>query len=207
LTRILNTSEVTTILIEHLLTLARADAGAAHFKFQSIRVSELMQSVSQQATLLALAKGHSFSESLVLTEARVIADPLALERMLLALLDNAVQYTPAGGQISMTMQLENDCARVEIQDTGVGISETDLPRIFDRFFRADQARSGDLRGSGLGLSIAKWIADTHHISIEASSCLGKGSLFSVSIPIELAGLSTATDSTIKEIPQTSPVAT
>jgi heavy metal sensor kinase len=184
LSRILSTSEETTRLIEHLLTLARADAGAAHLKFETVDLVETLHSISRQVNVLAMAKGVSFSASLPSdVPACVIADPAALERLFMAILDNAVRYTSPGGQISLRLRVENESASVEIEDTGIGIGVSDLPRIFDRFFRADQARSGESRGSGLGLSIAKWIADAHKASIEVTSNLGQGTCFLITLSL------------------------
>jgi two-component system heavy metal sensor histidine kinase CusS len=183
LSRILATSEETTRLIEHLLTLARADAGAAQLRFEKVDLIETLRSISRQLKVLAIAKGVFLSEALHSGQAYVLADPAALERLFMAILDNAVRYTPAGGQIFLRLRIENESAFAEIEDTGIGISETDLPHIFDRFFRADQARSGEVRGSGLGLAIAKWIADTHKTSIEVTSNLGRGTRFQVTIPL------------------------
>ena len=186
LSRILATSEETTRLIEHLLTLARADAGAAHLKFETVDLLETLRSVSRQLSVLAIAKGVFLSETLPPGPLYVRADPAALERLFMAILDNAVRYTAPGGQIFLRLRMANESASVEIQDTGIGISETDLPHIFDRFFRADQARSGEARGSGLGLSIAKWIADMHKASIEVTSNLGQGSCFRVTLLMQIA---------------------
>ena len=111
------------------------------------------------------------------------ADQAATERMLLALLENAVKYTPTLGRVELRSLADEGFAVIEVQDSGIGISEGDLPRIFDRFFRADQARSHDVPGSGLGLSIARWVVDAHRGAIEVSSQLGKGSLFRVRLPM------------------------
>jgi len=105
-----------------------------------------------------------------------------MERLLLALLDNAVKYTPEGSLSLRSYSCEGQ-AIVEVRDTGIGISESDLPHIFDRFYRADQARSREVRGSGLGLAIARWIAEMHKGAIEVESDLGRGSLFRIHLPL------------------------
>ena len=185
LARILESSEETTQLIEHLLTLARADAGAAQLKCEPVLLPQLVDRVCQQARVLAFAKGLTFSADCQDDEVsfQVFGDGPALERLFLTVLDNAVKYTPAGGRVAVRTQTENGRAVIEIEDSGIGIAESDLPRIFDRFYRADQARSGEIRGSGLGLSIARWIAEMHHGTIEAESELGQGSLVRISLPI------------------------
>jgi len=183
LARILAISEETTELIEKLLMLARADANASPLHLEPLSLYPVLQGVAQKAKLLALGKGITFSESVVPFSHTILGDEPALERLFLSILDNAVKYTAAGGNVSLGFHLENGQARIEIADTGIGISENDLPHIFERFYRADQNRSREMRGAGLGLSIAKWVAEAHGGTIHASSKLDRGSLFSVSIPL------------------------
>jgi len=123
------------------------------------------------------------SESVVPYSHTVLGDEAALERLFLSVLDNAVKYTPSGGHVSLGFRLEDGQAVVEVTDTGIGISESDLPHIFERFYRADQTRSRETRGSGLGLAIAKWIAEKHAGSIAVESRLQQGSVFVVRIPL------------------------
>jgi signal transduction histidine kinase len=106
-----------------------------------------------------------------------------LRRALLILLDNAVKYTPKDGSIRMDLQTNDRFAVVSVMDTGIGIAKTDLPHIFDRFWRADKARSREEGGAGLGLSIAKWIIEMHGGSIQVKSELGKGSTVDVRVPL------------------------
>lgn len=183
LERILGASDETTRLIEALLTLARADLGAAQLQLEHIELSPLLHKTAQKAAVLALEKGLVFSESFAEEPLHLRADAIAIERLLLALLDNAVKYTPSGGQVYFRARSEGQFALIEIEDTGIGISEGDTPRIFDRFFRADQARSREVPGSGLGLSIARWVVDSHCGSIDVTSRLGQGSLFRVRLPL------------------------
>ena len=151
--RILAAAEESTQLIEHLLTLARADAGAAQLRFEAADLSPVLCKVSQYARILAQSKGLAFSEEIDAGPLPISMDASAVERLLLALLDNAVKYTPEGGITLRSFSCEGQ-AIVEVLDTGVGIADSDLPHIFDRFYRADQARSREVRGSGLGLAIA-----------------------------------------------------
>src|SRR5215469_11691573 len=181
LARILAISEETTELIEKLLMLARADANASQLSLQPLSLYPVLQRVGQKAKLLALGKGITFSESVVPFSHTILGDEPALERLFLSILDNAVKYTAAGGHVSLGFHLENSQAWVAISDTGLGISESDLPHIFERFYRADQNRSRETRGSGLGLSIAKWIVERHGGAIVARSELQHGSRFSVRI--------------------------
>jgi signal transduction histidine kinase len=113
----------------------------------------------------------------------IFADSAAMERLLLSILDNAVKYTPFGGRVTVRASADERYATIEIEDTGIGIAEADLAHIFERFYRADQARSREIRGSGLGLSIARWITEVHHGVIEATSRPGKGSCFRIRLPL------------------------
>jgi len=183
LARILAVSEETTELIEKLLMLARADANVSQLHLEPVSLYPVLQRVIQKTKLLALAKGIIFSESVVPYTHTILGDESALECLFLSVLDNAVKYTPAGGSVSLGFRLENGQAWIEISDTGIGISESDLPHIFERFYRADRNRSRETRGSGLGLSIAKWIAERHGGAIDAKSKPLQGSAFLVRIPL------------------------
>jgi signal transduction histidine kinase len=196
LTRILSVSEESAQLIDHLLTLARADAGAAHLSLAFADLNPVLQRVSQQVRLWAVAKGLGFKEQLSIAPHPLCMDASAIVRLLLTLLDNAVKYTPPAGIVSLRSYSEGGHAVVEVADSGIGISDLDLPYIFDRFYRADQARSKELPGSGLGLSIARWIVEAHKGTMEAESELGRGSLFRIRLPLaspsSLAALSSET---------------
>ena len=183
LSRILATSEETTELIEQLLMLARADANAAQLKRESTNLQAVLRRVAQKAKMLASGKGLGFSESLPPRHALLIANEAALERLFMSVVDNAVKYTPSGGRVALDLFLESSHAVIEIQDTGIGIAEKDLSHVFERFYRADQVRSRETRGSGLGLSIARWIAESHNGSIELSSRLGQGTKVTIRLPL------------------------
>jgi heavy metal sensor kinase len=189
LARILSTSEETTELIEQLLLLARADANVAQLKLEPSPLSPVLQAAAQKANVLAASKGLTFSHSAVSSSDSLYANQPALERMFITVLDNAIKYTPAGGHVSLSLRLEDSQAIIEVADTGIGITEEDLPHVFERFYRADQARSRETRGSGLGLSIAKWIAEIHHGSIDLQSQAGQGTRVTIRLPLagELGG--------------------
>ena len=112
----------------------------------------------------------------------VLGDADRLKQLILNLVDNAMKYTPAGGSVTLSLSKANSTANIEVSDSGVGIPAEDLPRIFDRFYRVDKARSRNLGGSGLGLSIAKWIVRAHGGEIRVESEVGVGSRFWVSLP-------------------------
>ena len=136
---------------------------------------------------LAQSKAIQFERVIPDKSILVSADAHSLQRLFLILTDNAIKYTPASGHVRVSMDTESDDAVVRIQDAGIGISKEDLPFIFDRFYRADKVRSREAGGAGLGLSIARWIAEAHHASVSANSTLGEGSTFEVRIPRVASG--------------------
>jgi len=113
----------------------------------------------------------------------VNGDDEMLKRMLLNLLDNAVKYTPPSGEISVGLRSQNGHALIVVTDTGIGIPAADQPRIFDRFYRVDKARSRALGGAGLGLSIARWIVEAHSGLLSVESIPDRGSVFTVELPV------------------------
>lgn len=117
-----------------------------------------------------------------ITPARVHAQEDQLKQVLVALLDNAFKYTPAEGTTTLALSVEERQAIMTISDTGIGIASEDLPHIFERFYRADRARSREQGGSGLGLAIAQSIVQTYHGRIEVQSTPGQGSTFAVILP-------------------------
>ena len=183
LSRILTASEETTRLIENLLTLARADAGAEGLLFGRTDLLAQVRKAVEEAGILASTKGIQISEKSSHGPLWVAADERALQRLLLIVLENAVKYTPKGGRIDIHLASEQGSAIIEICDSGIGISEKDLPHIFERFYRADQARSREPGGSGLGLAIALWIVGKHGGKIEVQSTLGSGSVFRLHFPL------------------------
>jgi signal transduction histidine kinase len=111
-------------------------------------------------------------------------DPQRLSQLLYILLDNAIKYTANGGEVRLTLSKEESQLCLQVQDTGIGIKPEDQDHIFERFYRADKSRSRQMGGHGLGLSIAKWIVETHGGTIQLASEIGKGSTFTIRIPIQ-----------------------
>jgi signal transduction histidine kinase len=110
-------------------------------------------------------------------------DSQRLSQLLYILLDNAIKYTPSNGEVWLLLTREGNELRIRVKDTGIGIKEKDYHRIFERFYRADKSRSRQMGGHGLGLSIAKWIVETHKGTISISSEVGKGTVFTIVIPL------------------------
>jgi two-component system, OmpR family, phosphate regulon sensor histidine kinase PhoR len=115
---------------------------------------------------------------------RVRGDANLLRDVLRNLLDNAIQYTPPGGRVQVTAAVDGGFAVVTVSDTGIGIPQSDQPRIFERFYRVDAARSREVGGTGLGLSIAKHVVEAHGGKIWVESTVGSGSTFRFSVPLE-----------------------
>jgi len=120
-----------------------------------------------------------------ITPASVPGDADQLKQVLVALLDNALKYTPYEGTISLSLTTDERFAIVKVSDTGIGISPDDLPHIFERFYRADRTRSRERGGSGLGLAIVQSIVQEHQGTIEVESTPGRGSTFTLSLPLAL----------------------
>jgi heavy metal sensor kinase len=180
--------ERTSALIENLMTLARADYGSEPLQVAPTNLNELLLEISETARLLAEGKSIQYDQRLPETPLNVSGNAPSLRRLFLILIDNAVKYTSREGRISVVLDTSDGTAVTEIRDTGVGISTTDLPHIFERFYRADESRSRESGGTGLGLSIAKWIAEAHQGKISVVSKVGEGSVFRVQIPLSEEGL-------------------
>jgi len=179
---ILLEAERTTSLIEQLLSLARADSGREALHMQPVNLSETLRTMVEGWQQVAEIRNLQFSES-ISSDSFVMGDAVALRRVADLLLDNAFKYTPSPGSVSLSLERTGEIAVVSVRDSGPGISEEDQPKIFERFYRADKARSRDQGGAGLGLSIASWIVAQHHGSITVETRLGQGSIFRVELPL------------------------
>ena len=177
-----NESEHMAKVINQLLTLARADSGKEQLSFGETDLTKLLADVAAYAEILCRDKGIGFRSDLT-DSILVNGDRAKLRELFLNLLDNAIRYSPDGGTISLTLRRVDKTAVIAIADTGIGIPEKDIPHIFERFYRVDKARSREQGGAGLGLSICKYIAEVHGGRIEVASELGKGSTFSVLLPV------------------------
>ncbi|OGX28998.1 MAG: hypothetical protein A3B78_04170 [Omnitrophica WOR_2 bacterium RIFCSPHIGHO2_02_FULL_67_20] len=169
-------------LVETLLFLSNTDAERVALDLKPIHLDRLMEDMAEETRIIAEPKRIRV-ELIDGAGAILHGDEMKLRRLLLNLSDNAVKYTPEGGRIILRSQSENGCAEIRVTDTGIGIEAQDLARIFDRFYRVDQSRSRAEGGYGLGLAICKWIAEAHGGSIHVESSPGKGSTFSVRLPV------------------------
>jgi heavy metal sensor kinase len=171
-----------TRLIDQILTLARAEAGQIHLTAAPVDLGELAGSLVNQ--LEPLAEARAIELRCERSDAVVVrGDAGWLQRLLLNLLDNALKYTPEHGQVILRVSRNGNRARVDVEDTGAGLSPGDVEHVFERFFRADPARSSSAPGAGLGLSLVQWIVAQHQGSVSVQSRLGEGSIFTVTLPI------------------------
>lgn len=176
-----------TQLVEDLLLLARRDVNTLPLVAQSlIPLNELLEDLIDAIELQAEEKGIQV-QFIPLDSIQVQGDPMQLSRLFLNLLHNAIQYTPSSGKITVTGQIRDSFSKhnivVTIEDTGVGIAAEQIPLVFNRFWRADQARNRRSGGTGLGLAIAQAIAQAHGGMITVTSQVGVGSSFQVWLPI------------------------
>jgi signal transduction histidine kinase len=169
-------------LVERLLTLAKGDADA----FLNLQDVDLRDVVRPAVESVDAAQDGKVAIEVSLPEDPVVlaVEPDLVTQAVVILLDNAVKFTPKGGLVQVRLSATADGARVMVRDTGSGISQHDLPRIFDRFYRSEVSRSQP--GSGLGLAIARQIAERHGGRIEVVSVVGEGSTFTLILPIEMA---------------------
>jgi heavy metal sensor kinase len=171
-----------TQIVGDLLFLSKADMGEVHLQKHPTSLTQLVSEICAQAKTIALSKGitvHTSNDS----DVAVIGDRFRLRQLLLNLATNAIKYTPEGGEMTISLERDDGRVRLRVTDNGIGIAPEDQPHIFDRFFRVDKARSREAGGSGLGLSICKWIVEAHGGEISVESEVEKGSVFTVTLPL------------------------
>jgi signal transduction histidine kinase len=175
-----------THLVGDLLTLARSDSGVPDLQYENFDLVPSAKQLVQSTQTLAQAKNIRLRLHAPST-LPVHGDHERIKQLLYILLDNAIKYTPNGGDVNLTLSAapyeKQPSLRIVVQDTGIGIPLEEQGRIFDRFYRVDKNRSRQMGGTGLGLSIARWIAEAHQGTIQISSTPGKGSTFTVIMPI------------------------
>jgi two-component system, OmpR family, sensor kinase len=168
-------------IIDDLLLLSKADTGKMQLSLAEVPLRDLIIEVYMDMQIFAEKKKIELLLGDV-ADAKIKGDELKLRRMLWNIVDNGIKYTHPGGTVEVSSLLDGGFARIDVKDTGVGIAEEDLKYVFDRFYRADRARTRE-NGTGLGLSISKWIAEAHKGGIEVESTLSLGSLFSIRLPV------------------------
>jgi heavy metal sensor kinase len=169
-------------LVDDLLNLARADSRHVRLEIEEFYLNDLLAECCRSVQSMAAAKGVEVECRAGDQDVTFRGDEELLRRMVMNLVENAIRYTPAGGRVSVALEVAGARVLVRIADTGVGIAPEMVPHVFDRFFRADPARSRQNGGFGLGLAIVKWIAESHQGAVELTSEVGSGSTFTVTLP-------------------------
>jgi signal transduction histidine kinase len=174
-------------IVDDLLDLSRIESGGWRPNPTRVDLRSLVQEVTSLWLDGARTRGVALTVAIDEDAATLTADPTALRQILSNLVENAVRYTNAGGTVTIFARREDGAARVGVRDTGVGIAAEHLPRIFERFYRADPARSRDEGGTGLGLAIVRHLAEAHGARATAESTVGRGTVVSVLFPEPLGG--------------------
>jgi heavy metal sensor kinase len=170
-------------IIEDLLLLTRVNYRSGDLQLSALDLGQFFMVLSEKARILAGEKRIAVNFRTPETKVFVNADEQTLRRLFLNLIDNAIKYTPPGGKIEASLRLEDGRIKISIADTGVGIDQENLPRLFDKFFRIEGKIKATGPSSGLGLSIAQSIAKLHQGDISVSSQVGKGTIFTVDLPL------------------------
>jgi heavy metal sensor kinase len=179
-------------MINQLLVLANAEAGEIQWTAQSVDLSELMVSLVEQLEPVSAAKRIALKTT-AQSHVNVRGDASWIERVILNLLDNAIKFTPEGGHVEVSIAVEGREAALQVQDSGIGIPPQALPHIFERFYRAEPSRSKQIEGVGLGLALARWIVEKHRGRITVESQPGKGTCFTVLLPLYAPPAASPTD--------------
>jgi len=184
---IINQSDSMTKIVQDLLELSRYDSGAGVITAEEFSIDQAVRNVYAAIALEARKRNHVLNLDLEWDLPNIKGDRAKIEQVLMNIISNALKYTPDGGTIAINSGTSDGNVWVKIEDTGVGIPEDDLLRVFDRFYRVDKARSRESGGTGLGLSIAKEIISRHGGDIKIESTPGTGTTVTVKLPIEWSG--------------------
>jgi two-component system, OmpR family, sensor kinase len=174
-----------TIVVQGLLDLSRADSGQELLAMVPVKLSLLLENVCDDLQLFATQKAQQLRTEIE-PDIVVLGDGVRLHQAFLNIAENAIKYTPSGGTVTVSVTTAAQYAVCSVRDTGMGIPEDQMDRIFDRFFRVDKARSQRIGGSGLGLSITMWIVQAHGGTIQVRSKEHEGTVFVVSLPLATA---------------------
>ena len=170
-----------TAMLSNLLLMVRAEAGKEPFNFETVNIRDVLAELASDVSVLAREKGLEFKVD-VADDLFVEGDRLKLRQLCLNIIENAIRYTTAGN-VAVSAAAKNGTAVVSVTDTGIGIAAEQIPLIFERFYRVDKERSRAQGGAGLGLGIARYIAEAHGGEIEVESTVGKGSTFRILLPL------------------------
>jgi signal transduction histidine kinase len=170
-------------LSQNLLFLVRGQSGRVTLSFANVDITRLLSEIAKNVQPAASDRRLELSLSLPEEPVRAFVDADRFQQVFHNLIENAMRYTEPGGTIRLALSAAPDEARMEVADTGIGIPATDLPYVFERFFRSDRARRAYAGGSGLGLSIVRWIVEAHKGSVSIESTVGRGTTVTVTVPL------------------------
>ena len=169
-------------IIDELLFLSRIEAVDKWKLNADLHLDDVLLKVFESREQTALRKKLEFYIKEV-TPVSIKGDKDFLKRLIANIIDNAIRYTPPKGKVEVSLEKKEGCAQICIQDTGIGIPKESLPFIFDRFYVVDKSRSKESGGFGLGLSIAKWVADIHSAPIDVESKINQGTIIKIRFPL------------------------
>ena len=173
-------------IVTDLLTLAKLDYGRMELRMTRFSLADMLRNVANAMKLTAQDSGHELQVDTPDDLPAIVGDRERIEQVVVNILSNAVKYTPAGGHIRLAAcTVPNNRVRITVEDDGVGIPASDVPRLFERFYRVDKARSRAAGGTGLGLAIAKEIVEQHEGKIALASEYGKGTTVTITLPTDL----------------------
>jgi two-component system phosphate regulon sensor histidine kinase PhoR len=175
-------------LTADLLTLSRIEQKTQRFQFAHYFVNALIVQHADSMRPIAAKKGISLHIEPAPHDTEAFCDAEAMHQIVTNLLDNAIKYTPEGGAVTVGARAGTDVVEIYVRDTGIGIPPEELPRLFERFYRVDKARSRDLGGTGLGLAIVKHLVRSQGGDVRVESVPNQGSTFSFTVPVVDLGL-------------------
>jgi signal transduction histidine kinase len=172
-----------TRISQNLLFLTRGESGRVTLSFSNLDVGRFASEVVKDLAIAAADRGLELTAEIPTLPVFVFADSGRLQQVLHNLIENSLRYTEPGGKIRVAVTTAPGEARISVADTGLGIPEADLPLVFERFYRTKRSRAANPGGSGLGLSIVRWIVEAHKGSVSVESVVGEGSTFTVHLPV------------------------
>ncbi len=181
---ILNESDRMSKIVQDLLTLSRFDAGSIEFEFTRFSFEKSVRDVYSAMRIEAQKHKHEFTLEFLTPVPEIRGDRGRIEQVLINMVSNAIKYTRDGGKVKITAGAKDGKVWCSVRDNGIGIPKQDVDRVFDRFYRVDKARSRESGGTGLGLSIANEIVSRHNGNIQLESKAGRGTVITVTLPVE-----------------------
>ncbi len=183
---ILNETDRMTRIVKDLLTLSQMDYGKIEWNTAEFSPEKSLRDIINAQMMEAKRHRHDLTLEITDELPKISGDRERIEQVLINIVSNSIKYTPDGGKIKVTASMSGDRLRVAVRDNGIGIPESDIPRLFERFYRVDKARSREFGGTGLGLAIAREIVEHHHGAINVESAVGQGTEVAIELPVTLS---------------------